>query len=203
MIQKIFDYGAPDKMKRPLGMRFSPWFPDLLYFVDAYQGIFILDTVKKQISSLFGNSSMPYLNDFDFLWDEDLVLSEPSTTFSDDMFHRIALESKPSGRLLRYRPGEKKVSVILDGLYTPNGVQAGPDRKSVYFSEMMAYRIQRVDFDESTKYQTTVVLDGLPGMPDNIRLSNDQRTLMVPLPEERIDFPLNWPVIKQYMLFVS
>ena len=47
MIKKIFDYGAPDKRKRPLGMRFSPWFPDLLYFVDAYQGIFILNTVKS------------------------------------------------------------------------------------------------------------------------------------------------------------
>ena len=47
VIKKSFDYGAPDRMKRPLGMRFSPWFPDFLYFVDAYQGIFILNTVKS------------------------------------------------------------------------------------------------------------------------------------------------------------
>ena len=52
-------------------------------------------------------------------------------------------------------------------------------------------------------YTATVLLDGLPGMPDNIRLAKDQRTLMIPLPEERLDLPLNWPVIKHYALFVS
>lgn len=86
---------------------------------------------------------MPYLNDFDFLWNGDLVLSEPSTTYLDDMFHRIVLEGKPNGRLLRYNPKEKKLSVVSEGLYTPNGVQASPDRRSIYFSEMMAYRVQR------------------------------------------------------------
>ena len=86
---------------------------------------------------------MLYLNDFDFLWNGDLILSEPSTTYLDDMFHRIVLEGKPNGRLLKYDPKEQQLSVILEGVYTPNGVQAGPDRRSIYFSEMMAYRIQR------------------------------------------------------------
>ena len=89
---------------------------------------------------------MPYLNDFDFLQNGDLVLSQPSTAHSDEYFHRIALENKPNGRLLHFDMKQKLFSVLVDELYTPNGVQVSIDesgRQTVYFSEMMAYRIRR------------------------------------------------------------
>uniref|UniRef100_A0AC34FAC4 Strictosidine synthase conserved region domain-containing protein n=1 Tax=Panagrolaimus sp. ES5 TaxID=591445 RepID=A0AC34FAC4_9BILA len=66
---------------------------------------------------------MPYLNDFDFLQNGDLVLSEPSVAHNDEYFHRIVLENKPNGRLLLFDMRRKEFFVLVDELYTPNGVQ--------------------------------------------------------------------------------
>uniref|UniRef100_A0AC34Q5F3 Strictosidine synthase conserved region domain-containing protein n=1 Tax=Panagrolaimus sp. JU765 TaxID=591449 RepID=A0AC34Q5F3_9BILA len=198
----LFNYGSQKIKKRPLGLRFSPFSPELLYFVDAYQGIFVLDTVKKTTSAIYTNESMPYLNDFDFLWNGDLVLSQPSVKYSDEMFHRIVFESRPNGQILRFSEKNKTFEVLLDQLFTPNGIQATPDRRSFYFSEMMAYRIQKVDFADNG-VETKVVVDNLPGMPDNIRLSINEQLLIIPLPEERLELPLNHPIMKHHVLFAS
>uniref|UniRef100_A0A7E4URA2 SGL domain-containing protein n=1 Tax=Panagrellus redivivus TaxID=6233 RepID=A0A7E4URA2_PANRE len=203
-----YPYGNETRKRRPLGMRFSPTDADSLVFLDAYQGIFRFDVSKKEIHSIYSNPSTVnlYLNDFDFLSNGDLIISQPCTTESDSSFHRIVLASQPSGRLLRWSRAQQSMSIVADGLYAPNGVQASPDRKSIIFAEMMAYRLNKVVFDEESGAVSTIrpLIEGLPGMPDNIRLMDDNITLIVPLPEDRLELPwfLNYSFVKYYMLWV-
>uniref|UniRef100_A0A914YQ80 Strictosidine synthase conserved region domain-containing protein n=1 Tax=Panagrolaimus superbus TaxID=310955 RepID=A0A914YQ80_9BILA len=197
-------YGSQKVLKRrPLGVRFSRQNINELYFVDAYQGIFMFNIKNKRFTVVYTNKSMPYLNDFDFLQNGDLVLSQPSETHNDEYFHRIALENKPNGRLLLFDMKRKEFSVLVDELYTPNGVQVSEeDGNTIFFSEMMAYQIKR--FDASKKpLKIEIVIDRLPGMPDNIRFDRNGETLIIPLAEERMNFGiLNYPFIKHYMLLI-
>ncbi|CAD6199120.1 unnamed protein product [Caenorhabditis auriculariae] len=196
-------YASMAKCGRPLGLRFNE-FNELLV-VDAYLGLFAINWDGENIVKILGAGELisddptaapiRYLNDFDFLPDGRIVLSESSTKFDDHDFLYDMFEHRPNGRLLVYDPRKKDLRILKDGLYFPNGVQVVPesgaaktDDVRVFFSEMGMTRIVAlwapVDHYSKKKIRTKVLIDKLPGYPDNIRLANDGK-LLVPLPSHR------------------
>ncbi|KJH45934.1 strictosidine synthase [Dictyocaulus viviparus] len=83
-----------------------------------------------------------YLNDFDFLSDGQLVISESSTKFDDRDFIYDILEHRPNGRILRYNIAKNELSVLLDNLYFPNGIQVV--QKNILIAEMGSARILKI-----------------------------------------------------------
>lgn len=53
------------------------------------------------------------------------------------------IELNDLGRLLSYDPGTGSVSVLLDGLYMPNGVVLSPDERFLLLAETSIGRILR------------------------------------------------------------
>lgn len=53
------------------------------------------------------------------------------------------IELNDLGRLLSYDPGTGRVSVLLDGLYMPNGVVLSPDERFLLLAETSIGRILR------------------------------------------------------------
>ena len=74
----------------------------------------------------------------------------------------------------------------MDEMYFANGIQLMPDKQSLLVSETLTARIHRYYFAGSKKGQHEVFMDGLPGHPDNIRLSSDGKTLWIAFAIARI-----------------
>ena len=53
------------------------------------------------------------------------------------------LEGRPRGRLLRYDPVTRSTTVLLSGLYFPNGIVVTADQRSLLVAESTRYRITR------------------------------------------------------------
>ncbi|KAE9415963.1 hypothetical protein Angca_008388, partial [Angiostrongylus cantonensis] len=197
-------YHSMPKCGRPLGMRFHPQTGELLV-LDAYLGLFSIEWDTEEVRQLFAgtaptsddDSTPPtrYLNDFDFLPDGRLVISESSTKFDDRDFIYDLLEHRPNGRILEYNLASDKLSVLVTNLYFPNGVQVVQGK--VLIAEMGNARIlKQVNLTtySPSSGNVDVLVDNLPGYPDNIRVSGDG-AVWVPLAVTRSEND-NWLAVR-------
>uniref|UniRef100_A0A914CG18 Strictosidine synthase conserved region domain-containing protein n=1 Tax=Acrobeloides nanus TaxID=290746 RepID=A0A914CG18_9BILA len=129
--------------------------------------------MQLQPSKFLRNSNEPpirYLNDFDFTHDGKLVISEPSFAFDDYNFHYIVLERSPKGRVLLFDHTTSSLQIRINHLVIPNGIQMDASRKCVFVAEMGLYRIIKHCMDRHKIGEYDILIEGLPGFPDNIRL---------------------------------
>jgi sugar lactone lactonase YvrE len=87
------------------------------------------------------------------------------------------LEQAATGRVLAYDPATKATRVVARGLAFANGVALNADEKSLFVAETGKYRIWKIDVNArnldagasaGTNPQAAVLLDNLPGYPDNL-----------------------------------
>ncbi len=131
------------------------------------------------------------------------------------------LEHSCTGRLIAVDPVSLKARVALAGLCFPNGLAFSKDGKAMFLSETGTYRILRVDLaklsstratlgaagapslvDALDQGAVTVLVDNLPGFPDNLVAGASGR-LWVGLTKPRsaiIDFAAEHPVIRTLTL---
>jgi sugar lactone lactonase YvrE len=91
------------------------------------------------------------------------------------------IEHRPTGRVLAYKPGGK-AEVVVDGLSFANGIVLSADGRSLYVAETGSYRVWRVDpaargidIRRGARPGAEVLLDRLPGFPDNLMRGMDGR----------------------------
>ena len=91
------------------------------------------------------------------------------------------LEHRPTGRVLAWRPGGQ-VAVVAEGLSFPNGIVMSADGRSLFVAETGFYRVwridagaRRLDLSAGPLPQARVILDQLPGFPDNLVRGMDGR----------------------------
>lgn len=91
------------------------------------------------------------------------------------------MEQSATGRVLALEPATRKVRVVAHGFSFANGVALSSDAQSLFVSETGRYRIWKVDPQASNldvrrdSTQATVLLDNLPGYPDNLMRGRDGR----------------------------
>lgn len=91
------------------------------------------------------------------------------------------LEHSATGRLLEFDPATGRVRTLLDDLCFANGVALSADERRVFVNETCGYRVWSVDVaadGASAKAPGTaarVLLDDLPGFPDNLLRGRDGR----------------------------
>jgi YD repeat-containing protein len=84
------------------------------------------------------------------------------------------LEQASSGRILEYDPANKTTRVVAKGFSFANGVALSQDEQTLFVNETGKYRVWKIsvgakDLDISTPNdQAKVLLDNLPGYPDNL-----------------------------------
>ncbi|MBN3275553.1 APMAP protein, partial [Polyodon spathula] len=74
--------------------------------------------------------------------------------------------------LLEYDTFTKEVTVLMDDLRFPNGVQLSPNEDFVLVAEMTMARIRRCYVSGLNKGGLDLFVENLPGFPDNIRSSS-------------------------------
>lgn len=91
------------------------------------------------------------------------------------------LEQSATGRVLAYDPATTRTRVVVHGLAFANGIVLSADGRSLFVAETGRYRIWKVASDvrdldvRSGSQQASVLLDNLPGYPDNLMRGLDGR----------------------------
>jgi sugar lactone lactonase YvrE len=91
------------------------------------------------------------------------------------------LEQSATSRILEYDPATRGTRVVIKGLSFANGVALSHDEHTLFVAETGRYRIWKVAVAAqdlaagSGSPQATVLLDNLPGYPDNLMRGADGR----------------------------
>lgn len=84
------------------------------------------------------------------------------------------LEQSSTGRIIEYDPATQRTRVVVQGLSFANGVALSQDEQTLFVNETGKYRLWRIAVAASKLdvaqggAQARVLLDNLPGYPDNL-----------------------------------
>jgi sugar lactone lactonase YvrE len=91
------------------------------------------------------------------------------------------LEQAATGRVLAYDPATKSTRVVAHGFSFANGIALSSDAQALFVTETGRYRIWKIDSRardldvRSGSPQARVLLDNLPGYPDNLMRGRNGR----------------------------
>lgn len=136
--------------------------------IDGVSSHFLDDLVIHEGAGK-SNGSIIYMTDASKVWNLDEVMI-------------LLLDREESGRVIAYDETTKEATVLVDNLSFPNGIELSDDKGSLIISELNKRRILRYYLKGAKKGNVEVLIDNLPGEPDNIRRSaSKQETYWVAL----------------------
>ncbi len=118
------------------------------------------------------------------------------------------MEQSASGRVLAYHPAARTTEVVARGFSFANGIALSADGRSLFVTETGRYRIWKIDVRahdldiRSGSPQAKVLIDNLPGYPDNLMRGRDGR-IWVGLFRPRnpaADGLAQWPFLRKMLL---
>ena len=122
------------------------------------------------------------------------------------------MEQQSTGRVLVYDPATKTTKIVASGFSFANGVALSADETGLFVNETGKYRVWRVptaarDLDVSKDGAAKVVLDNLPGYPDNLMrgqpTADGRPTVWVGLAKPRnalVDKLAAWPAVRAMII---
>jgi sugar lactone lactonase YvrE len=165
---------------RPLGIEFDK--DDNLIVADAYRGLLSIAPSGKisVLATTADGLDIVYADDLDIADNGLIYFSDASTKFGAQQFGGTLaasmldiLEHGGQGRLLVYDPNTTETHTLLDELNFANGVSLNHDQTSVLVIETGSYRVIQYWLKGKKKGKFDVLIDNLPGFPDNISQSLD------------------------------
>ncbi len=153
---------------RPLGIATAP--NGDLIVADAVKGLLSVTPEGKitTLSTEANGKPFHFVDDVDVARDGTIYFSDASDKFGVDDHLLDMLEARPHGRLLRYDPGTKSTIVLLSDLYFANGVALSQHEDFVLVNETSRFRVVRYWLKGDRAGKSEVLVDDLPGFPDNI-----------------------------------
>lgn len=157
---------------RPLGLHYDR--ARNIITCDAYKGLLSIDRQGKITLLASGAEGIPFrfTDDLDIAKDGTVYFTDASRFGLTDYLLDL-MEGKPHGRLLKYAPATKSVTVLMRNLYFANGVALSEKEDFVLVNETCRYRIRRYWLKGPKKGTGDIFIDNLPGFPDN--LSSNRR----------------------------
>ncbi len=155
---------------RPLGLAFSPderW----LYVADATQGLMRTDKLGhlERLVDTFGGEDLGLVDDLAVAPDGTVYFTSATRHWGLDEVLAAVLAHDRTGRLFRYEPTTKRLTVVADSLAFANGVAVEPDGSAVYVAETSGYRVLRIPLaDDGTAGPAERFAERLPGFPDGL-----------------------------------
>ena len=167
---------------RPLGIDFAP--NGDLIVADAFKGLLAIgpDGTVRVLADEADGVPIRYADDVDCAEDGRIFFSDASTRFgareSGGTMQAGLLdlmEHRPNGRLLVFDPVTETTTTLLAGISFANGVAVSPDQSFVLLNETGMYRVLKYWLTGPEAGQAEVVIDELPGFPDNISTGREGR----------------------------
>lgn len=188
---------------RPLGIVFDK--DGNLIAADSYYGIFRVNVktgTKEQLVSPkteIGGKKSKLFNSVALASNGDIYWTDSSSDFNleDGVFTFLA---DPSGRLIRYDAKTKKNVILIDDLHFANGVALSEDEEFVIVAETVLSRIRRYYIKGPKKGTHDIFIDGLPGLPDNLKADGKGGFLVPLVASKDNDHPLIYQSIGPFPL---
>ncbi|MGH1331744.1 MAG: ABC transporter permease [Paracoccaceae bacterium] len=133
----------------------------------------VTDETNRSLFSVVDDSRLRLADDLDIAPDGKVYFSEATVRYEMHDWPVDALESRGNGRIICYDPETQKTTTILRNLTFPNGVCTAHDGKSILFAESWGCRINRFWLEGPKKGTKEILVDRLPGYPDNINRASD------------------------------
>ncbi len=166
---------------QPLGMAFDRH--DNLYICIGGMGLYRIapdgkvekatDETNRSLRSVNDDSRLRLADDLDITDNGLIYFSEATIRYEMDEWPVDGLEARGNGRIICYDTNTGKTHTAVRGLKFPNGICVASDGQSILFAETFGCSIKRYWFDGPKKGAVEVVMDNLPGYPDNINLASD------------------------------
>jgi ribose transport system permease protein len=165
----------------PLGMAFDR--EDKLFVCIGGMGLYsvtpdrkvekVTDETNRSYRSINDDSRLRLADDLDITDDGRIFFSEATVRYEMHEWATDGLEARGNGRIICYDTRSGKTHTVISNLIFPNGVCIASDGQSFLFAETWGCTVKRHWFDGPKKGTTELVLDNLPGFPDNINNSSD------------------------------
>ena len=166
---------------QPLGMAFDR--QDNLYVCIGGMGLYRVtperkvekatDETNRSLRSVNDDSRLRLADDLDIAEDGRVFFSEATVRYEMHEWPVDGLEARGNGRIVCYDPNSGTTRTVLRGLKFPNGVCVASDGQSILFAETWGCTVKRYWFAGPKAGKVEMVLDNLPGYPDNINLASD------------------------------
>jgi sugar lactone lactonase YvrE len=201
-----FDPRVPDRIERyvptggrPLGLAFDDW--GRLYIADAMRGLLRVESnragakagtpageaahVAVQVATCNRDEERPdpfpdYADSVTIGPDGTVWFTCPSQRYGLSDVRKEGLESRPTGRVVRYEPCDAPdprrcpKQIAADGLMFANGIAHLRTENALLVAEWGRYRITRLALDANSQVTgRSVFFDNTPGYPDNISVGDD------------------------------
>jgi sugar lactone lactonase YvrE len=160
---------------RPLGLETDR--DGSFVVANAYLGIQRVSpngAVENLLSEVDGQP-LVYADDLAIASDGTVYFSEASTHFGASQYEGTyegslldIMEHGASGQVIAFSPDTGSAKIIIENLNFANGVAVSADQTYLLIAETGAYRILRYWLKGPRLGETEVIIDNLPGFPDNI-----------------------------------
>ncbi|WP_405242126.1 SMP-30/gluconolactonase/LRE family protein [Lentisalinibacter salinarum] len=167
---------------RPLGLEFDA--DGNLLVANAYLGLQSVDAggAVTLLTDEVDGSPILYADDVDAAPDGRIYFSDASTKFgAADYGSTYAaslldiLEHGSHGRVLVYDPRTGETGTVMAGLDFANGVAVDPAGRFLLVNETGTYRVLKHWLAGPNAGETEILIDNLPGFPDNVNPGLDGR----------------------------
>jgi sugar lactone lactonase YvrE len=180
---------------RPLGLEALP--DGTLAVCNTTVGLDLVDTGSGRVTRLvdgIDGAPMTFCSNVVARSDGTLYFSESSQRYTLAEHRADLIEHSGTGRLFRRDP-DGTVSLLLEGLDFANGLRLADDESHLVLAETGGYRLRRLWLRGERAGEADVLVDNLPGFPDNLgRGSGGTTWVALPSPRDPIaDRLLAWP----------
>jgi sugar lactone lactonase YvrE len=167
---------------RPLGIETAD--DGALIVANSYLGLQRVDrqgNVNTLLGSIDGTTPV-YPNNLAIASDGRIYFTEASSKFGADEYQGTynaslldIMEHGGHGSVIEFDPASGKSNTLLDGLNYANGIAISSDNSFLLVAETSNYRVLRYWLTGPRAGETEVLLDNLPGFPDNIKSGLNDR----------------------------
>ncbi len=195
---------------RPLGMAFDK--DDNLIVCLAGMGLYgiredgsvfkLSDETNRSWNKINDDSRLRLADDLDIGPDGRVYFSEATIRYEIHSWATDALEGRGNGRIIEYDPRNGKTRTIIKNVLFPNGICMSHDGKSFLFAETWKHSISRHWVEGPKAGTTEVIIDNLPGFPDNINRSSDGKywLALVGMRTPSLDLAMRFPDFRTRMV---
>lgn len=167
---------------RPLGIEADA--DGSLVVANAYIGLQRISStgsVQTLLTAIDGRA-LVYADDLAIAADGTIYFSEATTKFGAKQFNGTyegslldIMEHGGHGQIIAFDPETGGARVIIDKLNFANGVAISEDQSYLLIAETGSYRILKYWLQGPDAGTTEILIDNLPGFPDNINTGQDGR----------------------------
>ncbi|MCO5072267.1 MAG: SMP-30/gluconolactonase/LRE family protein [Rhizobiaceae bacterium] len=152
--------------------------------------------------SIIDDSKIKMADDLDIAPDGRIFFTDPSVRYELSDWLNEALEMRGNGRLICFDPRDGSTRTVARNLIFPNGVCMTNDGQSLLLASTWACRILRYWYDGPKIGQIEVVIENLPGYPDNINRASDGTfwCALVGMRSPAFDLMLEMPKVRERMI---